>query len=135
MTASKTLRGKCPRCCPDGGACFERQYDGTKKCNNCHLIVPMRKVKSVGETLSPSQRRVIDRVVAAGWTLEKQEWIGRKAWVVFKHPTRGWFLGDSVYGSIGPNGRIDLKLQRLGPEKVMRDDIDLDVYMDLGGRR
>jgi hypothetical protein len=89
----------------------------------------MRQIKSTSEALSPSQQQLIDRIIGFGWTLEKQEFIGRKAWVVFKHPSRNWMLGDQVYGTIGVGGRIELKLQQFGPEKVLRDDIDLKVYL------
>ncbi len=128
-TATKVYRGKCPRCCPDGGACFERWGGSEKKCNNCHLILPFRQVKATGKPTT-SQQKVIDRIVRSGWALTDINMIGRKAWVQFTHPTREWcFMGNTVHGTISVGGAFDLKLQRFGGDKVIRDTVDIEVYL------
>lgn len=127
--AIKTYRGKCPNCCPDGGACFERWGDTEKKCNNCGHVMKFRRIKATGK-ISPSQQRVIDRILGLGWKVEKQEFIGRKLWIDFLHPTKDWMIGNRTYGTIGINGSFKLKIERpFVPEKTLIDNIDIDVYL------
>jgi hypothetical protein len=126
---TKTLRGKCPRCCPDGGACFERYGDAEKRCNNCHLVLPFRRIKPTGKATA-SQQEAIDRILATfGGTVTKLEMIGRKAWVEIKNPARHWALGDTVYGAIGAGGKLELKMHRLYGDAIIRNDIDVSVYL------
>jgi hypothetical protein len=108
---------------------FEYFGEGKKRCTNCRQVLPLRQVKPTG-ALTPSQQQVIDQIVGLGWILEKQEFIGRGAWVVFKHPTRHWMLGDSVYGSIGVRGGFKLDFPQFNSKtKVLTDDIGLRVYL------
>lgn len=129
----KTLRGKCPRCCPDGGACFKVEYDydtgkDVKKCTNCYLMLPLRRVKASGKPTT-KQQEVIDRVRATGWTVDEVKMIGRKVWITFSHPTRSWLLGNTGFGTIGVCGAFELKLQTIGKDAVITDDIGIKVYL------
>lgn len=134
--ATKTLRGKCPRCCPDGGACFTREYDHdengnwswVKKCNNCFLVLPIRKVVASGKP-SKSQQRVLDKITNWGWIIKEQRLIGRKLWVTAEHPTKSWVLGNQLCGTLGVSGSFKINLYRLGGDRPLTDDIDLEVYL------
>jgi hypothetical protein len=133
MATKKTLHGKCPRCCPNGGACFTRTYDDdsrpVKKCTNCHLELPLRKVKATGKP-NQTQERVLARLKETfGGTFEVKM-IGRKVWLSATNENRPWHEGTGLYGTIGPNGAMSLKLSRLfGDPPVITDDIGIDVYL------
>ena len=68
MTDSK--KGRCPKCCPDGGAYFDREYDvdlgrDVWVCRNCWDRTPVRtRTKTTPTDVSPAQRRTIDRIVS-----------------------------------------------------------------------
>ncbi len=129
--ATKTLHGRCPNCCPDGGACFDRVFgdDGwAKKCTNCFHIYPIRKAKKQTAP-NATQGRVIARLVELGWNVTKQEMIGRKVWVAAEHPTKNWLLGNTLFGTIGPAGAFKLTLQTVGKNPVITDDIGVNVYL------
>lgn len=134
----KTYRGKCPRCCPDGGACFSSAYDYdsekyVKQCNNCGHQLPFRKSPNRKPTgPNARQTRLVERLREAGWAVTV-EMIGRKAFVKFDHPTRHWLAyGNSGCGTIGPNGALKLKLYRVGGDKEILDGWDFDHYLIKG---
>jgi len=129
MTATKVYRGRCPRCCPDGGACFERWGAAEKRCNNCHLVLPFRAVKPTGRP-TPAAERALERVmVAFGGEVTERRMIGRKLWITAKNPARHMTKGDMLYGAIGPCGKLELTLCRLYGDAKIRDDIDISVYL------
>lgn len=137
-----TVRGKCPACCPDGGAIFTVGADWAaydrgetdrriKKCINCGLSLPFRAVRPTGRK-TYSQIRALARIGDAfGGEITKQKMIGRDLWVEMKNPARGMILGDSLFGTIGPGGKLKITLQRLFGDAVIQSDIDIKVY--LGG--
>ena len=133
MAKAKTIRRKCPICCPDGGAIFTVQYDldndsTIKRCNNCGYKLPFRQVKPTGK-LTPSQQKVIDRIVRMGWTIQIERMIGRKVWISAVNRGRSIFFGDSLFGMLGVGGSFEITLQKVGGDKKLRDDIDLGVYL------
>lgn len=125
-------RAKCPKCLPDiAGAYFKA--DGTTEwvCTNCGHRMP-RRVNNPVPTVTPSQERVLVRLRSFGWAIETKM-IGRSVWVTGSKD-RGsvgmnLIAGDSIYGKIGPRGSFEIKLQRLGADKVLTDDIGLEVYL------
>ncbi len=124
----KTLRGKCPRCCPDGGACFEI-FSDVKKCTNCHLEIPRRKYTKSG-TVTPCQQKTIDKILATfGGEIEKLEMIGRKVWITIENKNRNWIFGDMVYGTISVNGHFSLTLSGMGNPPKITDWIGVSVYL------
>lgn len=125
--------GKCSNCCPDGGAIFKKEMgdDGAWqwKCQNCWMVVMCQKRTGVAK-VTPSQKKVVDRVTRMGWVVTESKLIGRKLFVVFEHPTRNWMLGNSTFGTIGPKGSFSFDWSPvMGTKKKLTDDIDLDVYM------
>lgn len=127
---------KCPQCLPDAaGAVFKTEYvdDGKWQwvCQNCWYKCPVRHVKRTGKP-TKSQQRVLDKLVELGWTITKQELVGRKVWVEAKaaDPNRSWFYGDSTYGTIGATGKFSLACTAVGSNKKCVDFIDLKVYLD-----
>jgi hypothetical protein len=130
MSKTKTFTGKCPNCCPDGGAEFKRWGMNEKRCVNCHHVLPLRQVKPSGKP-TVSQEKAIARVLAVfGGSVIKQEMIGRKVWVEIRNDERHWVRGDFVYGAIGPCGQLDLKMPRFGAgEALIQNDIDVSVYL------
>jgi hypothetical protein len=134
LMKDKTIRGKCPNCCPDGGAIFHLKYDFeisalVKSCMNCGHKLPYRTIKSTGKE-TPSQKRVIARVLEVfGGEIEKREMIGRKVFFSVNNPERNMFLGDSLFGTIGPGGKFEITLQRFGGDAKITDDIGISVYL------
>jgi len=133
MATKTTICGKCPNCCPEGGAIFTLQYDfesdsTVKRCSNCGHKLPFRRIKATGKP-TPSQQKVIDRIVGMGWVIEKQEMIGRKVWVTAVHPGRSMWFGDSLFGTLGVGGAFELTLQKIGGDVKLKDEIDLNVYL------
>lgn len=129
----KTLRGKCPRCCPEGGACFTFCYteDGKpgKKCSNCHLEIVKRKYTR-SDKPTPSQQKVIDLVLSTfGGEVKDQKMIGRKVWISVENNNRNWIFGQMVYGSISVNGSFKLHLSGIGTPSEIKDEIDIRVYL------
>ena len=128
--ATRTLHGKCPRCCPNGGACFERIYDPPgKKCNNCHAVYPRKGVNGKPGKPNKTQEEVIARLLAEfGGEITEKRMIGRKVWVAMKNETRNWMLGDSFYGTIGPCGAFSLKFHTCMSTKELKDWHDVKAW-------
>ena len=130
----KSIYGKCPKCCQDGGAIFHLEYDfetkGTvKSCMNCGYKRPYRKNKPTGKE-TPSQKKVLGRVLAAfGGAIEKREMIGRKVFFSMVNRDRSMWVGDSLFGVIGPGGKFEITLQRIGSDAKITDDIGIKVYL------
>jgi hypothetical protein len=125
------LRGKCPLCCPDGGARFRLYGSDQKQCQNCGNILPFRRVKATGK-ITRSQQQAIDRLLAAfGGSITNQKMIGRNVWVEIENPARDWIKGDMVYGTIGVRGGLDLSLSRVvGSNVLIKNEIDVRVYLN-----
>jgi hypothetical protein len=132
--ATKTIRGKCPNCCPDGGACFELDYDydtdsTVKRCQNCGHKLPFRRIKGTGQ-ITPSQKKVIDRVTSAFGGTYEIKMIGRKVWLSGKnYEDRNFITGDFYFGTIGPGGAFEITLQTIGNGVKITDDIGIKVYL------
>lgn len=134
MKTRKTA--KCPKCCPDGGAIFRKTYgiSGWEwQCNNCGCVRPARKNKPTGR-MTPSQKAVVAKLEAQGWTVETKIINNGPTWWVsatrdFGNPGQNLFLGTNVYGPIGPRGKFKLTLQRFGGEKVVTDSTGIYVYL------
>lgn len=64
----KTKRGKCPNCCPDGGAILTVALDAELKpvwrCNNCFTETPRQHRRKADESspLTPSQLKAITKI-------------------------------------------------------------------------
>lgn len=135
MTRQRTSRGRCPRCCPDGGAVFGFEYGATRAgdawvCRNCGYQRPARKRKPV---TGPNRRQaaLADRIRGMGWAVEVKM-IGRNAWLSCARelkPGLGLFFGDRAYGTVGPRGKIALTFMRFGGDKRLTDAIAVNVYM------
>lgn len=126
---AKTIHGKCPRCCPDGGAIFSRWGAEEKKCHNCHLVLPFRRIKPTGKP-TPSQDRILAQVVQLFGGTPEIRMIGRTLWFSLVNRERNWLLGDSLFGTIEPKGKFKITLQRIGGDKVLTDQIGLKVYLE-----
>ncbi len=120
---TKTLRGICKRCCPDGGAVFTRTYDDNmkpvKKCNCCFAETPIRQIKKPTGP-NASQTEILDILKENGWVVTV-EMIGRKVFVNATNAGRNMWSGDSLFGTIGPCGKLKLKLQRIGKDYEVTD--------------
>jgi hypothetical protein len=133
--AIKVYHGKCPRCCPDGGACFSPTYleDGlAKQCNNCGHIINLRKRPRATGKPNATQQRVINRITSLFGGIPEITPVSptsRRVWISLKNYDRPMLVGDSLFGTIGPNGAFKITLQRLFGDKVLTDDIGLDVYL------
>jgi hypothetical protein len=134
LMKDKTIRGKCPNCCPDGGAVFHLEYDFethamVKSCMNCHHKLPFRKITPTGKA-TPSQEKALNRIMTAfGGEIERREMIGRKLWFSAKNPQKSMFLGDSLFGTIGVSGKFEVTLQRIGGDAKITDEIGVKVYL------
>jgi len=133
----KNIRGKCPNCCPDGGAIFDRDYDDAgerygKRCLNCGLWLPTKKAADPNPVApNATQQAWIDRLAAAFGGEHEVKMIGRKAWITLtNYDGRHYFDGQAAYGTIGPNGAIEITLQRpFVGDKVCRDARDIHNYL------
>jgi hypothetical protein len=123
----KTLRGKCPRCCPDGGAVFDN-WVTQKECRNCGLVIHIRKIKPSGK-ITKSQQGVLDQIIEAFGGTPEISMIGRSVFLKLVNRERNWMLGDSLFGSIGVNGKFKITLQRLGGDAIITDRIGINVYL------
>ena len=114
--------GKCPRCCPDGGAIFTTHYlaDETAeghpfhrvwRCNNCFFVKPLRALKALTEPTT-GQKAVIDRLSDAFGGTVKVEMMGRMAWVTLDNDSRSMWDGLHAFGKVHANGRFSLSLHR-----------------------
>lgn len=130
----KNKIGKCPTCCPTGGAILKATYDDDNKvwqCMNCGVEQPRRVNKSSGE-MTPSQQAVVRALEAKGWKVETRM-IGRNVFVKGDKdrgsPALNLFSGDKLYGKIGVRGSFELTLMRFGPDVKITDDIGISVYL------
>lgn len=135
MKKEQTKRGKCPRCCPDGGAIFtdesrleDHKFIPVWACNNCPQTIPRRTNKPTGKQ-SKAQATTVARLAGAGWVIEKQELVGRNLWVSATHPGRKWFEGDHLFGTIGVRGKVKITLIRVGGDAVVTGRIGMKVYL------
>ena len=132
--ATKTINGKCPNCCPDGGAIFTVELDWdaidrgedsekrVKRCHNCGHKFPFRQ--------TPSQQRVVSQIVAAFGGTYEVKMMGRKVWLSGKnYEDRNWITGDSYFGTIGPKGAFEITLQGYGKGTKITDEIGIKVYL------
>jgi hypothetical protein len=123
-----TKRGKCSRCCPDGGAIFTNCVDHWR-CNNCGYCLPRKTYKRTSAALTPSQEQVIERVKRAFKPIEcTMQMIGRKVYITMKN-NRSMFVGDALHGTIGPRGSFKLTLQRFGGDALINDDLDIRIHL------
>ncbi len=134
---TKTLRGRCPRCCPNGGACFRKTWndDGqrVKECLNCHLMLPIRTIKKTGKPNATQQRRLDHIIALFGGTLEIKM-IGRKVWFSLENRERNYLYGNLIYGTIGPAGAFKITMpQLLSESKILTDTISLNVWLHWSG--
>ena len=131
----RNIRGKCPRCCPDGGALFDRAYDDEvkhlgKRCQNCGLWLPVRKTNYKPAAPNQRQQWTIEQLAEAFGGSCEVRMIGRDAWVTLKnYEGRNFYLGQSAYGTIGPRGAFSITLQRPFGDKVCRDGFDIRNYL------
>lgn len=135
LMKDKTICGKCPNCCPGGGAIFRLEHDfetnaTVKSCMNCGHKLPFRRVKPTGQPTS-SQLRVLLQVKKAFGVEACKEisMVGRKVWFTMVNRDRSMFLGDSLFGTIGVGGAFEITLQRIGGDVKITDDIGIKVYL------
>lgn len=62
-----------------------------------------------------NQDRLVTRIKQAGFVIKKAEMIGKKVWITAerlyvteKNPNGHVFLDESLYGTIGPRGKLNL---------------------------
>ena len=67
-------------------------------------------------------------LAAWGWNVEHR-FIGRRLWLSARHPGKNWILGSSLFGTVGVAGSVEIHLQRIGGDRILRDEIDLEVYL------
>ena len=129
--ATKTMRGKCPKCCPDGGAIFSREYEPVgdtdkwhwvKKCRNCGFEKPIRKTNYKPDGPNAKQQRIITRIVEAFGGTHEVKMMGRRVWITAKnYEGRKFFEGQSFFGTIGPKGALNITLQRPFGDAQIKD--------------
>jgi hypothetical protein len=123
---SDSKRGKCERCCPDGGAIFSAAYGGDLqpvwRCNNCNFAKPRTSYKRASSSPTPSQTKVLARLLKrTGAVVVKQEMIGRRLWVSFA--TEGSIFTNKEYmGTIGPKGAINLTYYYFGGSRKVTEE-------------
>lgn len=135
MAKQRTSRGRCPRCCPDGGAVFGFDYGDTRAedgwvCRNCGYRKPARSRKPVAGP-NRAQAAVAERIRGMGWAVEVKM-IGRDAWLSGTRelkPLMGLIHGDRFFGTVGPRGKINLTFLRFGGDKNLTDDVGVRVYL------
>ena len=135
---AKTIRGTCPRCCPDGGAIFEIlfsfDYDTEKsirikKCNNCHIEIPIKKMPKRDKP-NEEQTRMAAKILESFGGEQESHMIGRNLWISGKNYARGCINGESYFGTIGPRGKLDITFQQFRSDVKITDDIGVEVYLN-----
>lgn len=134
----KTHKGKCPKCCPDGGAYFDlesrRAEDGSltktvRVCRNCGHELPFARQREPSRP-NARQEAVIDLLLTMfGGGVETKRMIGRAVWISVVNEGRHFMLGQRVFGTVGKYGKIDLTLLRVGGDVKMRSRTDVSVYL------
>lgn len=124
----KVVRGKCPKCLPEGGACLTL-YSTEKVCNNCGHPQPRRYNKPSGKP-TPSQLRTLTQMLNNGRLtapiLKKQEMIGRKLWFEIAEPdTVNFLIRRTLYGTIGPAGAVKGDYDCVGCHRKFTDPVYL----------
>jgi hypothetical protein len=137
MSKAKVYRGKCPRCCPDGGAYFRGGFNDEmewgKVCENCGHWRPIRALR-IPSRPNARQQRIIDRIVEVFGGEPEVTMHGRKAWLSLRnYDGRKWHEGQSLFGTIGPRGAIRITLQRLFGDVRIRDAWDIRNHLGRGG--
>lgn len=137
MAKQDTKRGRCPNCCPDGGAIFKAEVDFNEagelvrvwKCCNCPQRLPRKTYRRESAKMTASQAKVFDRLAADFGGVLQTQWVGRKVYVTATNEARRWFEGIMVGGFIGPRGSYKLTLYRLGGDVVVEDGVAWSVYL------
>ncbi len=126
---------KCPRCCPDGGAIFHREYRDSDNhpvwvCCNCSFVKKARLVAAPDHP-TPGQERIIHRLANAfGEETEIEvSMIGRMAFVKLTNDSRNWYDGTVASITVHPNGRFNMHLYRFGGDVEIKDWIAVSVYL------
>lgn len=129
--ARNSKRGKCPECCPDGGAIFSLDFDADLnrvwQCNNCGYQKPVSRLKPLDKP-SPGMQRTIDRLHAIfGGTVEvtMQD---RRAWVKLSREA-SWHETGRAFGIVNCNGTFKLTVMQFGGDKEITDWIGAEVYL------
>ena len=140
MSTRNTKIAHCPNCCPDGGACFTAAYgrDATGenprpvwRCNNCWHEMPRRSNRRDSAKLTKSQAVVVDSIArnfGVDVAAVEVEFIGRTVYVKATNEGRGWHNGTMLAGIIGPTGKMELTLYRLGGDYKITKPWDLTSY-------
>lgn len=124
---------KCPRCCPDGGACFQADWNGDLenpvwKCCNCGYMKPRRALPRL-DTPTKRMREIIDMLSTAFGGSVEVEMIGRKAFITLTNDARGFYNGRLAYGVVTSVGSYRIRLPRPCSEEIIIKDIyDMDLY-------
>lgn len=131
--------GKCPKCCPEGGAIFHAEsnynyetekFDRVWICQNCGEKLPRRVVSRKPTKPTPTQEDVLAKLKEAfGGEIVRTELIGRTFSFKIENESRAWYKGRLLAGFIGPNGKMDVTLYRLGGDVKINDDIAISVYL------
>jgi hypothetical protein len=133
MSKSKSYRGKCPRCCPDGGAYFRGGFNESMEWGKvCTCCGHWRHIRATRIPSRPNarQQRIIDKIVALFGGRPELTMHGRKAWLSPRnYEGRHWADGQALWGTIGPRGAIKLSLARLGDDITITDMIGVEVYL------
>lgn len=133
MNKTDRKKGRCPRCCPDGGAYFRRELtaDGwVWECNNCGTEIPCRKGPN-REPAKPTatQERILERMLKnerlAAPELTRREMVGRKVFFVIEERGRPWLAAATIMGTIGPRGKLKAEYSTVGYKKAITDPVYL----------
>lgn len=127
--------GKCPKCCPDGGAVLHKTWkdDGSPawKCMNCDHVVTRRVATTSGKPTLSQETAVARLAKAFGVAGPRHtKMMGRVLWVEFENNDRPWHAGQLLYGPIGATGKLHLSLSTYGKDTSIQNDIDIKVYLE-----
>ena len=90
--------------------------------------LPRRVVQATGK-LTRQQAALVERIKTLfGGTLQ-HEFIGRKVFITANNDSRNWYTGQMLSGAIGPAGKMELTLYRLGGDVKITNRIGLEVYL------
>jgi len=75
--------------------------------------------------MTATQAKIAKRIEDAGYRITQNELIGRRLFIAAEKSRGNIFLDEWLLGTVGPNGKIDMKWNQVGVRLTVTEDYQL----------